>query len=216
MIRQIGLRQTGLAVGLIALPVALFAAAEYWLIPHRVAATTAGPSLGDMAPLKTIVADVQAILSKGDLQGAAVRITDLETAWDDTENTMRPLNPTAWGGVDGLIDASLRSLRTASPDVAAVTAALTALQAGLDNPAGSVGTGGIQMVQGIAVTDEAGHFLPCEAMITAVRAKPQDSISAGEKANVTDLLTKATERCNADDDGHANSFSAAALALLAK
>ncbi|MEI6097824.1 MAG: hypothetical protein WCS20_05900 [Alphaproteobacteria bacterium] len=209
------IKQIGLAVGLIALPVALFAAAEYWLVPHE-AAALAGPSLGDLTPLKTIVTDVQAIVAKGDLSAAAARITDLETAWDDAEGTMRPLNPVAWGGVDGLIDTSLRSLRTANPDASAVTGALLALQTGLDNPSGSVGTGGIQMVQGIAVTDEAGHFLPCETMISAVRAKPQDSISASDKASVTDLLTKATERCNADDDGHANTFSAAALAILAK
>ena len=72
------------------------------------------------------------------------------------------------------------------------------------------------MVQGIAVTDAGGHALPCEVMIDAVRATPQDALSASDKAKVVDLQTKATERCNADDDQHADEFSAGALALLGK
>lgn len=173
------IKQIGLAVGLIALPVGIFAAAEHWLVPHQM---QVGPSLGDMAPLQAIVSDVQGLAAKGDLPGAAARITDLETAWDDDQATLQPLHPTAWGGVDGLIDTALKSLRVASPDAAAVTSALAALQAGLDNP------GGVRMVQGIAVTDAGGHALPCEGMIDAVRAKSQGA------AKVTDLLAKATER----------------------
>ena len=95
-----------------------------------------------MTPLQAIVSDVQGLAAKGDLPGAAARITDLETAWDDDQATLQPLNPTARGGVDGLIDTALKSLRVASPDAAAVTSALAALQAGLDNPGGAAGTGG--------------------------------------------------------------------------
>lgn len=206
------IKQFGLAVALIAVPVGLFTAAEVWLVPHP-AMAEAAPSMGDMGPLQVIVTDVQAIVAKGDLPGAATRITDLESAWDDDQAVMQPLNPTAWGAVDGLIDTALHALRDKAPDAAKVTAALTALQAGLANPGGSVGSGGVQLVQGIAVTDAGGHALPCETMIDAVRAKTP---TEADKAAITDLLTKATERCNADDDTHADAFSASALALLAK
>lgn len=208
------IKQIGLAVGLIALPVGLFAGVEHWMVPGQAVAGVVGPSMGDMAPLKAIVTDVQGLVGKGDLPGAAARITDLETAWDDDQAVMQALNPVAWGGVDGLIDTSLKSLRAGSPDAAKVTAALVALQAGLDNPGGSAGSGGVVMVQGIAVTDAGGHALPCEVMIDAVRGKAAGGLSEADKATVTDLAAKATERCNADDDQHADAFSAAALALL--
>lgn len=82
------------------------------------------------------------IVAKGDRPGAEARITDLETACDDDQETMQPLNPVAWSGVDGLIDTALHALRDNAPDAAKVTAALGALQAGLANPGGATGSGG--------------------------------------------------------------------------
>lgn len=41
-------------------------------------------------------------------------------------------------------------------------------------------------------------------------------LSDAEKAAATDFQTKATERCNADDDQRADAFSAQALALVSK
>jgi len=59
--------------------------------------------LGDLSALSAIVADTQKIAATGDLKAAEHRITDLETAWDDAEATMRPEDPTAWSNVDGLL-----------------------------------------------------------------------------------------------------------------
>ena len=42
------------------------------------------------------------------------------------------------------------------------------------------------------------------------------SIRAPNKAAATDLQTKATERCNADDDTRADAFAAQALALAGR
>jgi hypothetical protein len=211
------LKQFGLAAVLIIVPVGIFAAVEVWLVPHPAAeqVAAAGPVLGDLSPMVAIVTDVQGLVAKGDLAGAATRITDLETAWDDAEATMRPMNPEAWGAVDGLIDTALTSLRTGAPQAEAVTAALVALQAGMAAPVADA-DGAVQMVAGIAVTDAGGHALPCETMIDAVRAKPADKLSPADQAKVTDLQTKATERCNADDDARADAFSAQALAILAQ
>jgi len=64
------------------------------------------------------------------------------------------------------------------------------------------------------VTDGAGHSLPCEAMLTEVKAR-QAAVTPEAAAKADDLVAKATERCNADDDKTADSFSAEALAALA-
>ena len=49
-------------------------------------------------------------------------------------------------------------------------------------------------------------------------AQVKDGVTAGkapsDPAEINDLITKATERCNADDDRNANQFSAKALGLL--
>lgn len=61
------------------------------------------------------------------------------------------------------------------------------------------------------MTDDSGRALPCEVMIGQLR----DAIgSASPAPTVTDLQSKALERCNADDDAHADAYSAQALALI--
>lgn len=76
--------------------------------------------------------------------------------------------------------------------------------------------GTLVTVQRLAVTDDAGHSLPCEGMVQSLRsALPGVAPSASDKAKLSDLQAKALERCNADDDQHANAFFPAALALLA-
>ncbi len=212
------MRQLLLAIVLILVPVGLFWAAEHWLqssSPDR-AAVDPGPSLGDLTPFQSIAADVQT-LARTDLAAAKTRIGDLETAWDEAEPTLQPLNPAQWGVLDALIDDSLASVRAAAPKASVVQMALFALQDELAYPgtaAPPLGT--LVTVQGIAVTDGAGHPLPCESMIQSLRsALPGVALSDSDKAKLADLQAKALERCNADDDQHANAFSAAALALLA-
>ena len=211
------MKQLFLAVILIIVPVAIFTAGYIYLEPPAAAAAAAVNSapLGDLSALKAIVTDVTAIAAAGDLAGAATRATDFETAWDDAEATMRPMDPAAWGTVDDAADAALHALRASSPDAAKVTATLAGLTAALDHPAPTgASTGGIAKVAGIAVTDTTGHAIPCETMLGAVRdALSSGKIAEANQAKATDFQSKATERCNADDDAHADAFSAQALAL---
>ncbi len=162
------------------------------------------------------MSDTQKIAATGDLVAAETRITDLETAWDDAEEELRAKAPEAWGTVDASADAAFSALRTNSPDPARVETALSDLQATLADPTPPDAAGGsAQTLNGIAVTDASGHPLPCEVMLSDLR----DALSAGRASDtarpqITDLQSKATERCNADDDRRADAFSAQALALL--
>lgn len=126
------MKQILLATALILAPVGAFTAFQMTFV----GSAQADASLGDLSSMKAIVADVQKIAATGDLAAAATRVTDWETAWDDAEAGMRPLNPDAWGKIDAASDATLKALRKGTPTADAVNSALAALMAALDNPTG--------------------------------------------------------------------------------
>src|SRR5882757_9232931 len=80
---------------------------------------------------RTITADTLAKVQAGDQTGATARIKDLETAWDDDQATLQPLDDNGWTVLDGQIDDVLTSLRAGQPDPAAEKQALTTLLTGL-------------------------------------------------------------------------------------
>ena len=125
------LKQILLAVALIALPVGMFSGYELYTT-HGAAAAQTG--LGDLTTFKAIVADVEAMVDKGDIPGAAKRITDYETAWDQAETAIRPLNQTQWGNIDSANDAAFSTIRKSKPDPVAVKDALATLMATLNDP----------------------------------------------------------------------------------
>ncbi len=94
----------------------------------------AASALGDLSGLKAIVTDVQAMVAAGDFAKASQRITDFETAWDNDEPTLKPMDKKAWHHVDDAADAALKALRAKKPDGSEVTSTLTALAAAIDNP----------------------------------------------------------------------------------
>ena len=125
------MKQVLLAIVLILAPVAAFTG--FHVYPENNSGTTGG--LGDLSSFKTIIGDVQAITKKGDLTAAARRITDYESAWDEGEAAIRPLNPIYWGNIDHASDTALKALRESSPSVDKVQKSLLALMAVLNNPA---------------------------------------------------------------------------------
>lgn len=211
------MKQILLATALIALPVAAFSAYQLLVAAPSAVTIAAADPLGDLSALTAIVFDVQAIVAAGDMSKAEARITDFETGWDDAATAMRALDSNAWGNVDQSADAALDALRAGTPDPANVSATLVDLMAKLGDPAQAgapAATGGVVLVSGIAVTDEAGRALPCETLLAQVADGLATSTTA-DKQGVIDFQTKALERCNADDDTRADGFSAQALALLA-
>jgi hypothetical protein len=125
------LRQVSLTIALIIIPIVIF-------VGCTMATASASPStaagLGDLTAFKTIVVDVQGLVDKGDVAGAQTRITDYETAWDQAETAIRPLDQTAWSNIDRANDAVFTSIRASTPDPAAMKAALATLVATLNDP----------------------------------------------------------------------------------
>ena len=83
---------------------------------------------GLLQNFRTIVTDTLGKVSAGDQAGAKARITDLESAWDNAQSRLQPMNETAWSFLDGKIDTALKAVRTGTPDAATETQALTDLQ----------------------------------------------------------------------------------------
>lgn len=216
------MKQFLLATALIAVPVGMFSAYEHYLAPPAEAgqstAQDQSKGLGDLTEFKTITQDVRKIAATGDFKAAEKRATDFETAWDEQAKTLRAIDPVAWGNIDAAADAVFRSLRTATPVAGTVDKALADLQQTLDNSGADGGKAGSQaFVDGIAVTDMAGHPVPCETLIGMLKdASAKPGIADDKKAKAADFLAKAMERCNSDDDQHADAFSAHGLSLLAK
>ncbi|WP_415767539.1 hypothetical protein [Pseudomonas sp. ZB1P45] len=89
--------------------------------------------MGDLSYLKVILSDTQQLLASGDMKGARARITDLESAWDQAEEKLRPIDPEGWTSIDKSLDRALKQVRTGSPDLAACTEALITLSTKIDS-----------------------------------------------------------------------------------
>jgi hypothetical protein len=74
-----------------------------------------------------IANDTLDLVVAGDQAGALARVADLETAWDDAQPKLEPLDGKAWTFLDSQVDSVLRAVRANSPDPTAEQEALTAL-----------------------------------------------------------------------------------------
>jgi uncharacterized membrane-anchored protein len=70
----------------------------------------------EITTFRTITADTLAKVTAGDQAAAVTRIKDLETAWDDDQSTLEPMDSQAWSVLDGQIDAVLKAIRSSNPD----------------------------------------------------------------------------------------------------
>lgn len=80
-----------------------------------------------IAKFRAIVQATLVEVQDRDQNGAKATITELETAWDNDEADLRPMDKTAWGVLDHQIDITLHTVRAHTPDTAKETAALNTL-----------------------------------------------------------------------------------------
>ncbi|RMI31947.1 COG4705 family protein [Nocardia stercoris] len=78
----------------------------------------------EIAKFRTVTQDTLSKVQSGQQAAATARIKDLETAWDQDQDTLQPMDGSDWDVLDGKIDRALKALRAKAPDSAAETQAL--------------------------------------------------------------------------------------------
>ncbi|WP_262364204.1 hypothetical protein [Arthrobacter echini] len=92
----------------------------------RAAAQGAYPA-ENLTQFRTIASDTLHLVAQGDQAAAADRATDLETAWDDSQDALTAADCRAWTFIDNQIDPVLSSVRSGNPDAATEQEALQSL-----------------------------------------------------------------------------------------
>ncbi|MFI1920300.1 hypothetical protein [Nocardia sp. NPDC020380] len=85
----------------------------------------------EITKFRSITSDTLTKVQAGRQAAATARIKDLETAWDQDQDTLQPMDKPGWDVLDGKIDKALKAVRAATPDPATETQALTNLLAAL-------------------------------------------------------------------------------------
>jgi hypothetical protein len=93
--------------------------------------------LGDLSQFRAIVADVSALVGKGDLAAAKTRIKDLESLWDKNETKLKPKAAADWHALDRAIDKALHDLRQGKPSQAVCQGSVGALLKLFDQMSGT-------------------------------------------------------------------------------
>ncbi|HEV7373400.1 MAG TPA: hypothetical protein VGN95_01675 [Pyrinomonadaceae bacterium] len=83
--------------------------------------------LGDLLGFRKIGEDMLSLVRAGDWSSAKSRANDLESAWDNAQARLRPMNPEKWTLMDDAIDDVLRKVRSVKQNSAESSASLESL-----------------------------------------------------------------------------------------
>lgn len=97
------------------------------VLASTVPPSKSGSRLGDLSAFSSIATDVAALVAKGDLPAAKMRIKALEVAWDSAEAGLKPRAADDWHALDRALDPALSALRADTPNQADCQKAMTAL-----------------------------------------------------------------------------------------
>ena len=88
--------------------------------------------LGDLSAFRKIADDMLKLVRAGDMSGAKARAGDLETAWDNAQPRLKPMNTEKWTLMDNAIDDVLKKVRAVKPNNADSSASLASFIAVID------------------------------------------------------------------------------------
>jgi uncharacterized membrane-anchored protein len=96
---------------------------------QKQAAASSSPTapLGDLSTFRQIAEDMLRLVRAGDMASAKTRADDLETAWDNAQARLRPMNEEKWTLMDSAIDDVLKKVRSAQQNGAETSASLESL-----------------------------------------------------------------------------------------
>jgi uncharacterized membrane-anchored protein len=104
------------------------------LQPVATAAASTSSPMGDLSAFHGIAQSMLDSVNAGDWAKANDHANDIEFAWDNAEARLKPMNPEAWGTVDGAIDKVLREVRAVTPNQERARSALQDLLDKTANP----------------------------------------------------------------------------------
>ena len=84
-------------------------------------------SAAELANFKTLAEATLQALDAGKTQEMVAKLTDLETAWDNQENTLKPKDSGTWTLLDKTLDKAISALRSSKTDIPKGKAALQEL-----------------------------------------------------------------------------------------
>jgi len=97
-------------------------------------AATQSSRLGDLTPMRLIIADTLSLVKAGDIKGAIKRITEFETVWDKNASRLKRLDAKTWKKLDGASDVALSTVRYPSATQQEMKKDISDLLSLLDNP----------------------------------------------------------------------------------
>ena len=89
-------------------------------------------SAAETKDFKALANATIAAIDAKDEKGMVAKITDLETAWDAKEDTLKPKDPDTWTAIDKTLDKGISALRSSKTDIPKGKAALQQLVQMLD------------------------------------------------------------------------------------
>jgi uncharacterized membrane-anchored protein len=156
------------------------------------AAASVSPTapLGDLTAFRKIAEDMLGLVRAGDLSGAKTRANDLETAWDNAQARLHPMNPEKWTVMDNAIDNVLTTVRATPQNGAASSASLQSFITIMDTLGDQKSPPQNQAPASASATKPLGDLSPfrkiAEDMLRLVRANDLP----GAKSRAGDLETE--------------------------
>jgi hypothetical protein len=89
--------------------------------------------LGDITAFRKIAEDMLSLVRAGNMSGAKTRADDLETAWDNAQARLRPMNEEKWILMDSAIDDVLTKVRSGQQNGAEISDSLESFINVMDN-----------------------------------------------------------------------------------